>query len=128
MENSERQPAAAASVESRIRAKLEASFNPLRLELENQSHRHAGHAGAEEALKHAAMVAERSGSTSAKIRETHFALKMVAESFAGQNRLARQRAVMAVLAEELQGPVHALSLDLRTPEESPSASTHDHGS
>ncbi|MCX8501045.1 MAG: BolA family transcriptional regulator [Alphaproteobacteria bacterium] len=119
------------SVEARIRAKLAAAFRPLHLVLENQSQRHAGHAGAEEALRHAAMVSERtsdSGTSGAKIRETHFALTMVAESFSGQTRLARQRAVLAVLAEELRGPVHALSLDLRSPTESPSASAPDRAS
>ena len=92
------------AVEQRIRAKLATEFRPLHLVLENQSQRHVGHAGAEEARQHAAMLRERTGGTGAKIRETHFALTMVAESFTGQTRLERQRAVLAVLAEELQGP------------------------
>jgi BolA protein len=41
----------------------------------------------------------------------------VAASFAGQSRLARQRQIHSILAEELAGPVHALQLLTRTPDE-----------
>ena len=83
----------------RIRAKLVSALMPTRLEIHDDSHRHAGHAGA------------RPGG------ESHFRLEIVSRSFAGQNRLARQRLVYGLLAEELRGNVHALQLVTLTPEE-----------
>jgi BolA family transcriptional regulator, general stress-responsive regulator len=87
-------------VSDRIRQKLEAALQPKRLEIYNDSHLHAGHHGG----------AQRG-------EETHFRLEIVAASFAGQSRLARQRQVHTILAEELAGPVHALQLQTRTPDE-----------
>ncbi|HRK96503.1 MAG TPA: BolA family protein, partial [Rhodospirillales bacterium] len=59
--------------------------------------------------------------------ESHFNVEVVAAAFAGKSRLERQRWVHQILAEELAGPVHALSLRLFTPEEAtrlaPQAST-----
>jgi len=86
-------------VTAAIRDKLTAAFAPTRIEIEDESHRHAGHAGARPE------------------GETHFNVTLVSAAFAGQSRVARQRAVYAVLATELAGPVHALSLTLRTPAE-----------
>jgi BolA protein len=84
----------------RIRQKLEAALKPARLEIHNDSHLHAGHhAGAHRG------------------EETHFRVEIVAQDFAGQNRVARQRRVYAVLAEELAAGVHALQLSALTPEE-----------
>ena len=82
-----------------IRRKLTVRFQPLHLAIEDQSHRHAGHAGA------------RPGG------ETHFAVTLVSIAFSGLNRLARQRLVNEVLAEELANRVHALSLRTLAPEE-----------
>ena len=65
----------------------------------DDSARHAGHAGA------------RDGG------ESHFHLDIVSAEFAGKSRVARQRLVYELLAEELKGPIHALSLVTRTPEE-----------
>jgi BolA protein len=88
------------TVSDRIRHKLEAALHPLRLAIYNDSHLHAGHhAGAHRG------------------EETHFRLEIVAASFAGQSRVERQRQVHAILAEELAGPVHALQLQVRTPDE-----------
>lgn len=86
-------------IAERIRAKLEAALQPTRLAIADDSHRHAGHAGA------------RPGG------ESHFRLEIVSAAFAGQSRLMRQRTVYALLAEELAGPVHALQLTTLTPEE-----------
>ena len=83
------------TVASRIREKLEAAFEPGHLEITDESHLHAGHAGARPE------------------GETHFRIAMSSTAFGGQSRVANQRAVYAVLAAELAGPVHALSLDLR---------------
>jgi BolA family transcriptional regulator, general stress-responsive regulator len=86
-------------VADRIRAKLTLALQPTRLEIHDDSHRHAGHAGS------------RPGG------ESHFRLEIVSPAFAGETRLARQRRVYAVLAEELREAVHALQLTTLTPEE-----------
>jgi BolA protein len=83
----------------RIRDKLTAAFAPQELDIADDSARHAGHAGA------------RPGG------ETHFTVTMVSDRFAGQSRIERQRAVHRVLADELKTQVHALALNLATPEE-----------
>ena len=87
-----------------IRRKLSESFAPSRLELEDDSGRHAGH-------HHEGGMDGRPGG------ESHFNLTLVSEVFRGQNRVARQRAINAALSAELAGPVHALSIRALTPEE-----------
>lgn len=87
------------SVADRIRTKLSAALAPTRIVIEDDSARHAGHAGG------------RAGG------ESHFRVEIVSAAFAGESRVARQRRVYAVLAEELAGPVHALEVATRTPEE-----------
>ena len=86
-------------VADRIQAKLTAALQPTRLAIRDDSHRHAGHAGARPE------------------GETHFHVDIVSAAFAGEPRVARQRRVYALLAEELAGPVHALGLTTLTPEE-----------
>jgi BolA family transcriptional regulator, general stress-responsive regulator len=90
-------------VQLQMRTKLDAAFAPTRLEITDDSARHAGHAGAR---AHAA----KQGGAAAGIGETHFDIVIESAAFAGMNRVARQRAVYDVLAVELAGPVHALSL------------------
>ncbi len=75
-----------------IQAKLMEAFAPTVREITDDSARHAGHAG-------------HSGGG-----ESHFTVTIVSPAFAGLSRVARQRAVYTVLAEELAGPVHALSV------------------
>ena len=82
-----------------IRAKLTERFAPSRLEVVDESHRHAGHEGA------------RPGG------ETHFAVTIVSAAFAGLGRVARQRLVYQALAQELATRVHALSLTALAPPE-----------
>jgi stress-induced morphogen len=48
----------------------------------------------------------------------HWKATIVSAHFAGKSMLARHRLVMAALAEELKGPIHALTLDVKTPDES----------
>ncbi len=86
-----------------IREKLTASFSPALLEIEDQSARHAGHAGA----------TRDDGSHG----ETHFHVRLVSTAFEGVSRVERQRRVYAALKDELAGPVHALSLAALTPAE-----------
>ena len=87
-------------VAERLRAKLEAAFSPQQLEIIDDSGRHAGHAGA-----------DREGG------ETHFTVAITSAAFEGLSRVDRQRRVNAALAEELAGPVHALSIKARAPGE-----------
>lgn len=87
-----------------IRRKLTEAFAPERLDLEDDSWKHAGH-------HHEGGMDARAGG------ESHFQLLIVSSAFEGQGRVARQRAVNAVLKDELAGPVHALSVQARTPAE-----------
>jgi BolA protein len=82
-----------------IRDKLTAAFQPDRLEVIDDSARHAGHAGSREG------------------GESHFNVVIVAEAFKGQGRIQRQRAIYSALSEELAGPVHALSVKAFAPDE-----------
>jgi len=82
-----------------IRDKLTAAFRPSRLEVEDDSARHQGHAGAREG------------------GESHFNVTIESAAFAGAAKVARQRMVYRALAEELAGPVHALSVRAFAPGE-----------
>lgn len=82
-----------------IEEKLTAAYAPDALEIIDESHLHAGH---NEAAAHG---------------ETHFRVRMVASAFEGVSRLDRQRQVLDLLADELNGPVHALALKLKSPAE-----------
>lgn len=86
-------------VKSILIDKLTQALAPIRLEVVDESSRHAGHAGARPE------------------GETHFRIEVVSDSFRGLNRLARQRKVYDLLSEELKTRVHALSLAALTPEE-----------
>ena len=81
-----------------IRSRLTAALAPDALDVQDESHRHAGHAGA------------RDG-------RGHFRVRIVSAAFAGQPVLARHRAVYAALGELMQTDIHALAIDARTPEE-----------
>lgn len=81
----------AEAIERKVRDALPVAY----FDLENESHRHSVPANS----------------------ETHFKLVLVSESFAGQMPVRRHQTLYSVLAEELDGPVHALALHLFTPEE-----------
>ncbi|MEI9888353.1 MAG: BolA family protein [Rhizomicrobium sp.] len=88
------------TVADTIRRKLTESFAPAELVVEDDSAKHAGHSGA------------RPGG------QTHFSVRLVSESFAGQSRVERQRRVYAALAELLKPDgIHALALTTLTPAE-----------
>ena len=80
------------TIESEIRQRLEAAFAPSRLDVVNESHRHAGHAGD-----------DGSG-------ESHFAVMIRADALAPLSRVARHRAVHKALGD-LTTRVHALAID-----------------
>jgi len=82
-----------------IRDKLNQAFDPSRLEVEDDSARHHGHAGA------------RPGG------ESHFNVLIESAAFAGVSRVERQRMVYRALADELAGPVHALAVKAVAPGE-----------
>ena len=87
-----------------IREKLQQSLSPIRLEIVDDSWRHAGH------HHEGGMDAEPGG-------ESHFNIVVVSDVFVGQSRVARQRAVNDLLRTELAGPIHALSIQALTPVE-----------
>ena len=82
-----------------ITDKLTKAFAPQSLDVEDESHRHAGHAG------------HRPGG------ETHFRIHIVAEAFRGKSRIERHRMVNDALATELAGGVHALAIHASAPGE-----------
>lgn len=83
------------TVQQDIEQQLQAHFSPVVLEVANESHMHS--------------VPPNS--------ETHFRVVLVSENFAGRTRVARHQQVYAALADQLQGPVHALALHTYSPEE-----------
>ncbi len=87
------------AVIDQIREKLTKNLNPVHLDVEDESHLHAGHMGARPE------------------GETHFKVTIVSPDFTGQSRVQRHKMVYDILAEELAGPVHALALKTKTPDE-----------
>jgi BolA protein len=87
------------SVAEEITQRLRAALAPTRLDVVNDSDKHAGHAG-------------HDGSG-----ESHFTVVIESPAFAGQSRLARQRAVNAALGDLLEGRVHALAIKATAPGE-----------
>jgi BolA protein len=83
--------------------KLTRTFAPDRLDVIDESHRHAGHAGA------------RPGG------ETHYSVYIVSQAFQGKSRIERHRMVNATLAGELEAGVHALAIRAAAPGEAGAA-------
>lgn len=86
-------------VTQEIERRLTAALQPAELGVVDESHRHAGHAGA------------RPGG------QSHFKVRIVAAAFAGRTRLERQRMVYAALGDLMTTDVHALALSALTPED-----------
>jgi len=82
----------------RIRDALQQKLAPLHIFVEDDSHRHAGHAGA------------RDG-------RGHFNVHVVSAAFEGQSALARHRAVYAAVGDMMETDIHALSIKAHTPAE-----------
>jgi len=85
-----------------IKEKLTKAFNPSQLEVRDESHKHAHHAGA---VDHIA----QGGSA-----ESHFHVVIVSEAFEGMNRLAKHRAVLKTIEAEM-AQIHAFSLEANPP-------------
>jgi BolA protein len=84
-------------VEEAMRARL-AALSPSRLELQDESAQHAGHAGA-----------RPSGGS-------HWQLTIVSEAFRGRNPVARHRMVYEALGDLMERDIHALRIDARAPD------------
>ena len=82
----------------RMRELLTAALAPQSLEVTDDSHKHAGHAGA------------RGG-------QGHFSVEIVSAAFAGKLPLARHRLVYAALGEMMQTDIHALAIRAQAPDE-----------
>jgi BolA protein len=78
-----------------VEQRLRDAFAPTELAISDDSGAHVGH-----------------GASGA-----HMGVKIVAEAFRGQSRVARHRMVYALFAEELKGPIHALAIDAKAPGE-----------
>ncbi len=81
-----------------IRQRLTESLAPIVLDIADESHRHAGHAGA------------RDG-------RGHFRVHVVSAAFAGKAPLARHRLIYAALGDLMQTDIHALAIDAHAPDE-----------
>ena len=81
-----------------IRERLEAGFSPAHLQVKDQSHLHAGHAGARDGMG-------------------HFEVTIVADDFEGKSRIERHRLVYAALGALKQTDIHALKINAYTPAE-----------
>lgn len=86
------------SREARLKERLEAALRPRRLEVTDDSHLHAGHAGA----------ADGRG---------HFTVLIVAEAFSGLPTLRRHRLVYEAVGDMMQTDIHALSIQALSPGE-----------
>lgn len=87
------------TVAETIRTQLTAAFAPRTLDIVDESHLHAGHAG------HRPGIA------------THFRVAIVADAFAGKSRVERQRMIYAALDTLMGKPIHALALSAKAPGE-----------
>ncbi|KAI9011177.1 bola-like protein-domain-containing protein [Gaertneriomyces semiglobifer] len=84
-----------------IQQKLTAKFAPKHIAVEDESHKHAGHA----AMK------------GLNARETHFKVLVVSDLFEGKRLVQRHQMVYSTLDDEIKGGVHALSITAKTPTE-----------
>ena len=82
-----------------IRQRLTTALSPSRLDLVDESARHAGHAGARPE------------------GESHFRVSIVSAEFAGKSRVERQRMVFAALGDLMQTDIHALAITASAPGE-----------
>jgi BolA protein len=82
------------TIENLIESKLREGLDVIHLHIENESHMHSGPA-----------------------MDTHFKVTLVSEGFGGKRLVQRHQTIYGLLSNEMQNPIHALSLHLFTPEE-----------
>jgi BolA family transcriptional regulator, general stress-responsive regulator len=85
-----------------IRSRLEAAFAPDELDIIDESHRHAGHAGAKDG-------------------RGHFHVRILSQQFSGKKTLERHRMVYAALGPMMQTDIHALGLIAISPDDKSSS-------
>jgi BolA protein len=83
---------------AQIESRLKEAFSPVLLQVKDQSHLHAGHAGAKDGLG-------------------HFEVTIVSEDFTGRRPLERHRMIFEALGSLMQTDIHALRLHAHTPAE-----------
>ncbi|MEM7765295.1 MAG: BolA family protein [Pseudomonadota bacterium] len=81
-----------------IRARLEQALEPLELRIKDQSHLHAGHAGAQSGMG-------------------HFDVFVRSKAFDGQNRIQRHQQIYAAVGDMMQTDIHALSIRALAPDD-----------
>jgi len=86
-------------VAEKITEKITKALEPTQISVEDESHLHAGHAGARPE------------------GQTHFGVKVVSAQFTGMTLVNRHRLINEALAEELKGPIHALAIKALSPDE-----------
>ena len=84
---------------ARIETLLNEAFSPERLLVKDQSHLHAGHAGAQDG-------------------KGHYDVTIISDAFAGQRPLERHRMIYDALGEMMESDIHALRIDARVPQDS----------
>ena len=94
---------------SSIRHTLEAGLSPLALDLVDESHKHAGHAG----VRHQ----ERGPAGRSDGGVTHIKVRVVAEGFSGKSRIERHRMVNTLLQGEIAKGLHAITIEAKAPGE-----------
>jgi BolA family transcriptional regulator, general stress-responsive regulator len=94
------------TMQERIVARLTEGLEPQRLDIVDESDRHAGHAGVRSGPGHAQGVGG-----------THYRVRIVSAKFAGLNRVARHRLVYDLLPAEFADGLHALAVVAKAPGE-----------
>jgi BolA protein len=88
-----------------IRQRLEATFDPLELEIVDESHRHAGHVGAQDG-------------------RGHFHVRLVSATFSGKRQIERHKLIYAALGSLMQTDIHALSVAAQSPDDQHTGQEH----
>jgi BolA family transcriptional regulator, general stress-responsive regulator len=91
----------ATQIEAKIRHALMVALEPVRLDVVNESHLHAGHR------------------SSPGTGDSHFRVLVISAKFAGLSRVSRQRLVNQALADLIGKPIHALAMETLAPGEAP---------
>ena len=91
-------------MKAEIERLLQAALQPESLEVQDDRHLHAGHAGAREG--------------------GHYTVRITAAAFAGRSRVARHRLVYDALGSAMRRGIHALAIEARTPDEALSSPNH----
>ncbi|PIR39085.1 MAG: BolA family transcriptional regulator [Alphaproteobacteria bacterium CG11_big_fil_rev_8_21_14_0_20_39_49] len=83
----------------RINRKLNEQLSIFKLKVEDESHKHQGHAGYIEG------------------GETHFKIEVVTDDFIGKSKVARHKTIYKILGQEIEDRIHALSVTALTKDE-----------